>query len=187
MSTNVEGLIVSGVCLVIIKHFETLHDGDKTKIGLQPKMCPAGVWTVGFGRALLDENGQLLKGKENKEKAYRQYPNLTEAQAEKMLIEDTVVYGKRVIQVCQEHGVSLKQHEFDALVSFTYNCGIGALYDYKKKREMAVLRAMKKGEGVPEAMALWKKSGGKVLPGLVRRRKTEGHLFKTGKLNYFLK
>lgn len=173
--------------LVLIKHFETLHDGDLTVIGLQPKMCPAQVWTVGYGRALLGKDGKFLKGEKDKAEAYKQYPSLTERQAEQMLFEDTLVYGNRVKRVCLEHKVALRQHEFDALVSLVYNCGIGALYNYEEKREMAVLRALKKGEGVPEAMALWNKSGGKVLPGLVRRRKSEGYLFKTGKLNFFLK
>lgn len=173
--------------LALIKHFETLHDGDLSTIGLQPKMCPAGVWTVGYGRALLGADGKFLKGKEGKTEAYRQYPNLSENQAEQMLREDTAVYGKRVLKVCQEHSIVLKQHELDALISLAYNCGIGALYDYERRREMAVLRALKKGEGVPEAMALWNKSNGKVLLGLVRRRKSEGHLFRTGKLNFFQK
>jgi lysozyme len=33
--------------LDLIKHFESLHDGDLTIVGLQPKMCPAGIWTEG--------------------------------------------------------------------------------------------------------------------------------------------
>ena len=85
--------------LALIKHFETLHDGDLSTIGLQPKMCPAGVWTVGYGRALLGADGKFLKGKEGKTEAYRQYPNLSENQAEQMLREDTAVYGKRVLKV----------------------------------------------------------------------------------------
>lgn len=180
-------MIIGEKGLELIRHFEQLHDGDLTEIGLQPKMCPAQVWTVGYGRALLGADGKFLKGEKDKGEAYKQYPNLTEHQAEEMLIDDTAHYGQKVKRVCLEHKIALKQHEFDAIVALVYNCGIGALYDYVEKREMAVLRALKKGEGVPEAMALWNKSGGKVLPGLVRRRKSEGHLFKTGRLNFFLK
>ena len=36
----------------LIKSFESLHDGDLSKIGLQPKMCPAQIWTEGYGRAM---------------------------------------------------------------------------------------------------------------------------------------
>jgi lysozyme len=173
--------------ITLIKHFETLHDGDLSKIGLQPKMCPAGIWTVGYGRALLGKDGKFLQGEKDRAEAYRQYPNLTEVQAEQLLFEDTIHYGGMVKRVCLEHKVTLKQHEFDALVSFAYNCGIGAIYNFREKREMAVLKALKKGEGVPEALNFWCRGGGKVLPGLVRRRKSEGHLFVTGKLNFFQK
>lgn len=36
----------------IVKHYESLHDGDLKQIGLQPKLCPAGIWTQGYGRAM---------------------------------------------------------------------------------------------------------------------------------------
>ena len=54
----------------LIKYFESLHDGDLTEIGLQPKMCPAGIWTEGYGHAIRDLKGQFFKGKDNKLKAY---------------------------------------------------------------------------------------------------------------------
>ena len=37
----------------LIKEFEGLHDGDLSIIGLQPKMCPAGIWTQGYGHAII--------------------------------------------------------------------------------------------------------------------------------------
>lgn len=39
--------------IILIKHYESLHDGDLSRIGLQPKMCPAGYWTEGYGHAIL--------------------------------------------------------------------------------------------------------------------------------------
>jgi lysozyme len=172
--------------LELIMHFEQLHDGDLTQIGLQPKMCPAGIWTVGYGRALTDENGNLLKGAKDKDKAYRMYPNISKFEAVEMLASDSYLYSKRVYALFLEHKTALKVYEFDALVSFTYNCGIGALYNYKEKKDMAVLRAIKKGEDVEKALLLWVNAGGKRLAGLVRRRKSEAHLFKTGELEFFL-
>ena len=54
----------SGIAL--IAYFEQYHDGDLTKIGLQPKMCPAGIWTVGLGHALINKNtGKWLKGQQD--------------------------------------------------------------------------------------------------------------------------
>ena len=52
----------SQVGINLIKHFEGLHDGDLKEIGLQPKKCPAGIWTQGYGSAMRDKNGNFLKG-----------------------------------------------------------------------------------------------------------------------------
>lgn len=177
---------ITEIGLSVIKHFEQLHDGDLSLIGLQPKMCPAGIWTVGYGRALTDENGRFLKGEKDKEKAYSMYPNLTEHEAENMLFEDTLSYGNKVYRLFLKEKIALRQHEFDALVSFVYNCGMGALQQDGKDK--AVLRAIKKGdpEEIKKAFGLWKRGGGKVLPGLVRRRKTEAHLYLTGEVNFFI-
>lgn len=72
----------------------------------------------------------------------------------------------------------LKQHEHDALVSFTFNCGVGALMhstlltDVNRRASGAVIRA---------DFLRWTHAGGNVLPGLVRRRQAEGGLYVTGK------
>ena len=54
MKTNNEGI-------KLIKDFESLHDGDLTLIGLQPKMDPIGIWTEGYGRAMRDKKGNFIK------------------------------------------------------------------------------------------------------------------------------
>jgi lysozyme len=69
--------------------------------------------------------------------------------------------------------VPLNQNQFDALTSFVYNCGIGAL---QKSTLLKVLNAGKYAE-VPGQLARWNKAGGKVWKGLVRRRAAEGALF----------
>ena len=65
----------------IIKYYEGLHDGNLKKIGLQPKMCPAGIWTVGWGYALVNKStGKWLRGREDYnliEKQYPEYSNMT--------------------------------------------------------------------------------------------------------------
>ena len=172
--------------LSLIMHFEQLHDGDLTTIGLQPKMCPAGIWTVGYGRALRDEKGNFLEGQKDKAKAYAMFPSLSDVQAQQMLIEDAFDYSQQVYNLFVQQKIALKQHQFDALVSFAYNCGIGALYNYRTKTEMAVLRAIKYRGDVEAAFMLWVNGGGKKLPGLVRRRRSESHLYLTGNINYFL-
>ena len=75
----------------LIKFYESLHDGDLKKIGLQPKMCPAGIWTVGYGHALRDIDGTWLKGVAGYQRILEIYPDLetiTIEEAEELLEED---------------------------------------------------------------------------------------------------
>ena len=71
--------------------------------------------------------------------------------------------------------VSINQNQFDALVSFTYNVGVGAL------KQSTALRLLNQGDytGAADALTMWTKCNGKVLAGLVRRRKEERALFLT--------
>jgi lysozyme len=68
--------------------------------------------------------------------------------------------------------VDLKQHEFDALVSWSYNTG--------GPSTASLWRLLNSGakQAIPSNLALWNKGGGRVLNGLTRRRKSEGLLFQ---------
>jgi lysozyme len=74
--------------------------------------------------------------------------------------------------------VRLNQGEFDALVSFTYNIGLGNFDDSSVKRDL--LATPVRYRAVPKHLKLWVYSGGQFLCGLYRRRVNEGHLFSTG-------
>lgn len=75
-------------------------------------------------------------------------------------------------------GTALKQAEFDALVSFVYNIGLGGFDSSSVLRD---LRSRPPLYGaVPDHLTLWVYSGGQFLCGLYRRRVNEGHLFRTG-------
>ena len=63
----------------VIKHYEGLHDGDLSKIGLQPKMDPSGIWTEGWGHAI-HQNGKFIRGASNKALAYKLAIVKTEAE-----------------------------------------------------------------------------------------------------------
>lgn len=162
--------------ITLIKYFEQLHDGDLTKIGLQPKMCPAGIWTIGYGHALSDLNGKFLKGEADFHRIaelYPEYLTINEEIAVKLLDNDLDYYETRVEAIIP----GLKQHEFDSLVSFSYNVGLGAL-----KSSTLLKRIQSRQGNIEEAFLMWNKSGGKVLRGLTRRRQAEATLFLTGKL-----
>src|SRR5574344_1303154 len=99
----------------LIKHFESLHDGDLKIIGLQPKMCPAGFWTEGYGALVLDNKGNRIKGIANKTLAYKYSKIHNEQEAEKSLRNDLSVRE----QMINSLGINcLNQNQFDALVSF---------------------------------------------------------------------
>ena len=84
---------------------------------------------------------------------------------------------KAALAVRQAITQPLKQTEFDALVSFTFNCGEGSL------RRSTLRRILNAGNrpAVRSELMKWVYSGGKKLPGLVRRRQAEGALFGNGK------
>jgi lysozyme len=73
--------------------------------------------------------------------------------------------------------VDLSQPQVDALISFAFNVGNGAF------RDSTLLRLLNRGDygSVPAQLDRWTKASGKTLPGLVRRRKAEGALFRDGR------
>ena len=89
----------SDLGIELIKHYESLHDGDLRKIDLQPKQCPAGIWTVGYGHALKDINGKWLKGVNGYRRMLEIYPDLetiTEEEADDLLKEDLEEYENKI-------------------------------------------------------------------------------------------
>ena len=155
----------------LIKKWESLHDGNLKLIGLQPKMCPAGYWTEGYGNVIKDKNGKMLKGVENKNLAYRLSTIKNEAEASEQLkrnIDEN--YGLFIDSL----GLNLNQYQFDALCSFAYNCGKNAL------KNSTLLKRIKKGSSekdIRAAFLMWNKAGGKVLDGLTNRRNAEANLY----------
>lgn len=131
----------------LIKEFE----------GFRPKSykCPAGVWTIGYGHTVGVKPGMTV----------------TREQAEAMLRKDLKIYEKHVADALGDTTTS--QGQLDALVSFCFNAGPGNL------RKSSMLRLHKQGKyrAAAEAFMAWTKGGGRVLPGLVRRRKAEKALY----------
>ena len=164
----------------ICRHYEQLHDGDSRMIGLQPKMCPAGYWTEGYG-SVIRYKGQMLKGAANKDVAYKLSRINTEAEAEAELQRVGAKYRAYVLKVGAP--LKLSENQVQALTSFTYNCGEGAFMPGK-----AVYEAIKSGDKarIKRAFLLYNKSEGKVLDGLISRRITEADLFIFNQLNFYL-
>lgn len=139
--------------LRLIKSFEGYH--TRLKDGsCAAYLCPAGVATIGYGCTVGVNLGMVW----------------TEQQAEDALAKEVSRFEDAVNRLVT---VPINQNEFDALVSFAYNCGEGAL------AKSSILRRLNKGDmaGAAQAFHLWNKGGGRVLPGLVSRRAREAALF----------
>lgn len=89
---------------------------------------------------------------------------ITQAQADAYLKSDLAKYEKSVNAL----GLTLTQNQFDALVSFTYNCGAGNLKKLVNNRTLTE---------IADALLLYNKGSGQVLAGLTKRRKAERELF----------
>ena len=96
---------------------------------------------------------------------------ITQEEAEDLLMQDIKTYEKGVIDLVQ---VDLKQCEFDALVSFSFNLGLGSL---KSSTLLKRINA-KDWADVPHQIKRWNKANGEVLEGLVRRREAEATLWQ---------
>ena len=159
----------SQVGIQLIKEFESLHDGDLTQIGLQPKMCPAGIWTEGWGNAIIEpKTGKFLKGEENKERAYQLAIAKTEKIADAQLAQNLKKFEAIVNRKLK---VKVSQNQFDALVSHTYNTG-GSNTLFRLINSNAPSQDIKDWIETRYITA-----NGVKLNGLVRRRKAESDLY----------
>lgn len=117
--------------------------------------CPAGIPTIGYGATGPD---------------IRMGMKWTQEEADERLAEDLARFAEGVERLVL---VDLTDNQFAALVSFAYNVGLGALAG------STLLRKLNAGdyEGAADQFPRWNKGGGRVLPGLVRRRAAERDLF----------
>lgn len=132
--------------LPLIKQFEGCR--------LAAYLCPAGVWTIGWGRTTNVKRGDTC----------------TQAQADAWLVAEYDAFEKKVSGLVR---VPVTSNQLGALVSFAYNVGVGAL------GSSTLLRLLNAGDhaGAAAQFARWNKAGGKALAGLTKRRAAEAALF----------
>ncbi len=134
------------VNLDLIKKFEGLY--------LTAYLCPADVWTIGYGHTKSVKPGMVI----------------TEAEADRLLEQDVAWVKAAVVGAVK---VPLTANQTSALYSFVFNVGAGAF------RSSTLLRKLNAGDyaGAQAQFRRWNKAGGKVLRGLTRRRAAEAKLF----------
>lgn len=146
----------------------------------RPYLCPAHIWTVGYGEVLYQEQIRLpvvrtegYNGMIRKEMPLKPEDNRVWSKEEINQLFDRSIerFERGVLRLVP--GVVGRQGAFDALVSFAFNAGLGNL-----QRSTIRMKANRGDwEGAAEAFMAWTKGGGKVLPGLVKRRVAERELF----------
>lgn len=124
--------------------------------------CPAGVWTIGYGHTGTVDGKAVASGM-----------TISAAKATELLRADLSKFEAAVNTYVT---APITQNMFDALVSFAFNCGAGAL---KGSTLLKKLNA-KDYDGAAAEFPKWNKASGKVLAGLTRRRRMESILFMTG-------
>lgn len=134
--------------LQMIKNFEGLLLVASNKLD--------GVWTVGYGCTV----------------GVKPYQRVTEKEAETMLLREVAKHETYVNKYVNQ--LKLNQNQFDALVSFSYNCGCGNLKNLVADKNG---KATRDKETIAKKMLLYNKCNGKVMRGLANRRQKEHDLF----------
>jgi len=154
-------MTIPAVTIGLVKHFEGLHDADKSTPLLEAMRDPVGYWTVGWGHLV------------TRDLTAPRPPAITLAQAEAYLIEDLEKAAASVRRLCP---VRLTEGQYAALIDFAFNCGAGNLQVSTLRQK--VLRG--EHQAAAQEFAKWVFSRGVRLPGLVRRRKAESELYLHG-------
>ena len=158
---------VSPAAIQMIKH----HEGVRTK----PYRCPALLWTVGVGH-VIDPAHIAVKYEERKN---LQIPDgwnrvLTMGEVDAILAQDLVRFERGVLRNCPS--AIGRQGVFDALVSFSFNVGLGNL----QRSSLRMKTNRGELEEAAEEFMKWTKAAGRVLPGLVKRRQDERAMYLSG-------
>ena len=145
---------ISKTGIQLLKDFEGLR--------LNAYRCSAGVATIGYGSCFYPDKSNVQMGDVLRDKD----------EAEVLLINTLVDYDIYVSKYTKS--VKLTQYQFDALVCFAFNVGLGNL---SKSTLLKKVLANPNDPNIPAEFAKWNRGGGVVLQGLVKRRKKEGELY----------
>ena len=135
----------------------------------KPYLCPAGVWTIGYGSTYYANGDKVTKDD----------PSIDREYAERLLMHELVhTYAPGAIRQCPILlTVAIKDKDWgklNAIVDFCYNLGVGRLQTSTLKRKIN----QQDWDGAVEQLKLWVRGGGKVLRGLVIRRDAEAALMR---------
>ena len=158
--------MISPKALKMIAH----HEG----VRLRPYRCPARLWTIGVGHVIGPNHGKV----KFEDRLSLPIPEgwdrtLTMDEVNAILAKDLERFERGVLRYCPAAGT--RQGWIDALVSFSFNVGLGTL------QRSTLRQKFNRGDidGAAEEFMKFTKAGGKVLKGLVNRRNDEVALFRS--------
>jgi len=147
------------------------HEGVRTR----PYRCPALLWTVGVGH-VIDPSHAAVKYEERRTLPIPEGWDriLTMGEVDAILAQDLGRFERGVARLCP--AAVGHQGRFDALVSFAFNVGLGNL----QRSSLRMKTNRGEFEEAADEFMKWTKAGGRVLPGLVKRRQDERALYLNG-------
>lgn len=138
--------------IAIIKKYEGLR--------LKSYLCPSQIWTIGYG-ATFYENGSRVGPNEN----------ITIDRADRLLLMQVKLFTDEVKRVVKSN---INENQLGALVSFCFNVGGAA---FGRSTLCRKVNANPNDPTIRDEFMRWTRGGGKVLPGLVKRRQEEANLY----------
>lgn len=139
----------------------------------RPYQCPALLWTVGVGHVIDPQHAKVPLAQRKALPIPEGWDRtLSMEEVDEILRKDLARFEQGVSRLIT---APLTQGQFDALVSFSFNVGLGNLQNSTLR--MKVNR--QEYEAAAEQFLVWTKAGGKVLPGLVKRRTHEKEMFES--------
>jgi GH24 family phage-related lysozyme (muramidase) len=151
----------------MVKH----HEGVRNK----PYLCPAKLWTVGVGHVLYPEQANIPVSDRIQFKLRPEDARIwSDAEVDYLLAKDLARFERGVARLCPN--TIGNQGRFDSLVSFSFNVGLGNL----QRSSLRMKNNRGEFEEAADEFMKWIKGGGRVLPGLVKRRMDERALYLSG-------
>ena len=136
----------------IIRKFEGLK--------LRAYLCPAGIWTIGYGNTFFENGSKVQEG-----------DKITLDRADRLLFFVVTKFENEVKKIVKS---AINENQLGALTSFAFNVGAGNL---AKSTLLKKVNANPNDATIRDEFMRWTKAGGKVLNGLVTRRKAEADLY----------
>jgi len=140
-------------CIDLIKKFEGFRS--------EAYQDSVGIWTVGYGSTMWPDGKKVQPGQ-----------RMTIQEAEAVMTWELTRKGKEILSGLPT--TIINQNQYDALVSFAYNLGVGALL---KSTLFKKLKVNPNDPSIRTEFMRWVNAGGKRLTGLVRRREAEANLY----------